>query len=160
MPSRSRASALLGVLAGAAVLAAGCGGGGDDSGNARAAYIKSGDSICRQAGQVGQAMGQAMQQALSQGNTAAVGDIVAQYQPAYRQQLDRLARLKPPAGDETKTKAVVAAMNLRADDIAVQARAMKNNDQVLMKEVQSVADGHKTRAKQLAQQYGFKVCGT
>jgi hypothetical protein len=160
MSPRSRASALLCVLAGASALAAGCGGGDDSGSNARADYIKSADSICRQAGQVGQAMGQAMQQMLSQGNTAGVGEVVAQYQPAYRQQLDRLARLKPPAGDEARTKAIVTAMNLRADDIAVQARAMKNNDQALMTEVQAVADGHKAQAQQLAKKYGLKVCGT
>ena len=158
MSLRPRATALLCGLAGAAVLAAGCG--GDDGGKARASYIKQADGICQQAGQVGQAMGQAMQQALSQGNFAQVGQIVAQYQPAYRQELDKLARLKPPAGDEQRTKAVIAAMNVRADDIAVQARALKNNDQALIKEVQSVADVHKTRALKLAQEYGFKVCGT
>lgn len=159
MSLRPRATALLCGLAGAALLAAGCGG-GDGGDKARATYIKSADDICRQAGQVGQAMGQAMQQALSQGNFAEVGTVVAQYQPAYRTELDKLARLKPPAGDEARTKAVVAAMNLRADDIAVQARALKNNDQTLVKEVQAVSEGHKTRALKLAQAYGFKVCGT
>ena len=158
MTLRPRATALLCAVAGSAVLAAGCGGGDGDK--ARASYIKEADNICQQAGQVGQAMGQAMQQALSQGNFAQVGQIVAQYQPAYRQELDKLARLKPPVGDESRTKAVVAAMNLRADDIAVQARALINNDKALIKEVQSVSDGHKTRALKLAQAYGFKVCGT
>jgi hypothetical protein len=160
MSPRSRASALLCVLAGISALAAGCGGGDDSGGKARADYIKSADSICREAGQVGQAMGQAMQQMLSQGNTAGVGEVIAQYQPAYRQQLDRLARLKSPAGDEARTKAIVTAMNLRADDIAVQARAMKNNDKALMAEVQAVADGHKAKAQQLSEKYGLKICGT
>ena len=154
---RVHAPALLCALAAIAVLAAaGCG--GDDT-SPKDRYISSADGICNEARQVSTAMQQQIQQVMAQGNVAGAAQVINQYQPEYRRHLDRLAALAPPKGDEARVKAVVAAMNESADDVAAESRALAGNDQQLFDQVVASSRAHQAHARKLAQDYGYKVCG-
>jgi len=156
---RVNAPALLCALAAAAALtAAGCGGGGDDT-SSKDRYITSADGICNEARQVSTAMQQQIQQVMGQGNVVGAAQVINQYQPEYRRHLDRLAALAPPKGDESQVKAVVAAMNESADDVAAESRALAGNDQALFDQVAASSRTHQARAQKLAKAYGYKVCG-
>ena len=151
----SRLATLLAVLATAGLVARG---GSEDRADAHVEYVKAADGICREATKVGQAMNQQFQQVLQQGNAAGAAQVIAAYQPAYRKQLDRLSRLTPPAGDEAEAKAVIEALNERADTVAVMARNLPGGDQKQLNTIGQAQRDLSAKAGKLAKAYGFKVC--
>jgi hypothetical protein len=158
MTLRRRAGApALTAIALTALLSA-CGG---DDGKAKAhdAYVKSADAVCARAERISQAMNTEYGKAISQGGPEAAAVVIRGFQPVYRQQMDRLARIKPPTDETARAKAVVDALSDRADIVAALPRALAGNDQQLLVDINKAQRKATTRAAKLAKDYGFKVCG-
>ena len=145
------AAALIAV----ALIAAGCGGGGGGSSSTstgpldKADYIKQGDTICKLGtlaiGQAGrERFGTSQpnrQQAIQFGQEVVV--------PSLEDTLRKLRALKPPAGDESQTAAIYAALEKAINQL-------KQNPDLF---VQGNQGGIFDEANRLARDYGFQQCG-
>jgi hypothetical protein len=151
----TRRLATAAALSLAALTVAGCG----DDNKAHDAYVKSADALCEKADAIGQAMNQEFMGAMQSGNNTGAAEVIRGFQPTYRQRLDALTNLKPPADEAERAKAVVSLLNQRADIVVNLARAVEANDQQLMSEVATKQQQVTRKASELAGDYGFKVCG-
>lgn len=161
MSKRALAS-LLGALV-LALIAAGCGGGGDDSSGdgtdsgsssslTKAEFIKQGDEICKQgdAAIEGEANEFAEENGIDTENPteAEQEEVIEQVVgPAIKRQSEEIADLGPPEGEEEAVEEIVAAVGRGAEEIEEDPKAVVNGENPL------------AEASKLAKAYGFKQCG-
>jgi hypothetical protein len=135
-----------------ALAGGGCGAGGDSSGDSavptKAEFIKQADAICQKANRVEIAKLKILESSKGSKGSSPEEQLKLVILPAVRREAAEIGDLVPPAGDENKVHAIVAAYEA--------ALAEGEAD------VSSLLDGSSskfTRAFTLAQRYGFKVCG-
>jgi hypothetical protein len=130
-------------------IAAGCGGGNDNSGTTttsltKAAWIAKADAICKQGNQE---INQAAQQQF--GNQKPTESQVQQFTkdtlvPKVQSQVDQIKALGAPSGDEDQVSKLLDTVQADID----KAKSANNIENSIF------ADGNA-----LARQYGLKVCG-
>lgn len=138
------------------MLVAGCGGGDETTGDetvtlTKAEFIKQGDAICKTAGD--QSEKEAEEYAKENGFTLedaneeqledAVGEVLVS---TLRRQAEELDALGAPEGDEEQVEEIIVSLEGATD-------AVEDDPSVVFKE--EVFD----EPNELAQDYGFKVCG-
>jgi hypothetical protein len=140
---------LLGSVTAVALIAAGCGGGDDDSDTTatsltKAEWIAKADTICQQGSQE-------IEQAAKQqfGNQRPTAAEVQQFSlgtaiPSTQTQVDKIRALGAPSGDEDEVNKILDTVQADIDEA-------KSSGKV---EDSAFADGNA-----LAKQYGLKVCG-
>jgi hypothetical protein len=156
---------LIATLAvGAAMFAAGCGGGDDSTSSTGASgasgasgpsgsaalskpdFIKQADAICKTGNKATDAAGQALGQNPS---SAQVEQFVKTgLAPALQTEFDAIGKLTPPAGDEDKVQAILDAAQNGLDEIKSDPSKLTDKNDTSFDE-----------ANKLASAYGLKVCG-
>jgi len=153
----NRASlAALAVLVALAALVAGCGGGSDTTDSAtvtltKTEFIKQGDAICEGANEDNQAEaeefaeenGFELEKASKEQLEEAVGAVLA---PSLNKQAEELSELGVPEGDEEKVEEIVVALEDAAGEIEDNPNLVFTGKSL-------------KKPNQLAEAYGFKVCG-
>lgn len=153
-------TALLGALV-AALLAAGCGGGGDESSGdgtesssslTKAELIKQGDEICEKgdAAIEKEANEFAAEHSIDteKPTEAQQEEVIEQVVgPAIKRQAEEIADLGPPQGEEEAVEEIVAAVGDGADQIEEDPAAVLEGKNPL------------AEAGKLARAYGFEKCG-
>jgi hypothetical protein len=146
MRSRLSGGLLLTAILSVGVVAAGCGGGGDNL--TKAAFTTQGNAICKKGNQE-----------INKGaNQVFTGQKPSQAQidkftndtliPSVQSEIDQLNDLNPPSADEDRVNAIL--------DEAQSALDKVKKDPTL---VQGNSDPFK-KANQLAKDYGLQVCGS
>jgi hypothetical protein len=147
--------AALAALVAIAALIAGCGGGGDTTDETvtltKTEFIKQGDAICEQSGdqsekeaeEFAEENGFDLEKASNEQLEEAVAAVLV---PTLRQQAEEIDALGAPEGDEELVEEIVVSLEGATDEI-------ENDPGVVFKE--EVFD----EPNELAQDYGFKVCG-
>ena len=162
--SKRLIAALFGVLA-IAIVAAGCGsggdsttGGGDSSESAssltKAEFIKQADAICAKGNEAVSAEAEEFaeeneidtEKPTTAQQEEVVSDVVA---PAIREQAEKIDELGAPSGEEDEVAEIVAAVESGADE------AEASPDSI----VEGKGGGPFEEANELADAYGLKVCG-
>jgi hypothetical protein len=149
---------LVGVVA-IAVIAAGCGGGSDDSTETavvltKVEFIKQGDEICKKGNKQieDEAEEFAEDNNVDTSNPSkkdqeeVIATVVA---PALQTQADELAELDAPKGEEETTAAIIDALEAGAEEL--------EDEPALL--LESNAAGPLDKANELANKFGFKECG-
>ena len=146
---------LVGALTLLALVAAGCGGGGDSSGGealTKAEFIKQGDEICKQ----GEAQLEEETEEFAEDNNVdtenptraqqeeVIKTVVA---PALRKQAEELGELGAPSGEEEAAEEIVTSLEEGSD-------AMEEDPGKLLEGNNPVE-----KASTLAKEFGFKECG-
>jgi hypothetical protein len=164
MKRKLAGAAITMLVAGLAVLAAGCGGGGG-KGTApsattagppltKASFIARADAICRTTGaRIRSAAAELRAEAAKTGTIRK--DKVARFLkdsslPAYDRQLDGLRELAPPKADERAIDALVASLAGAIDAVKVDPRRYTSRTAV------DPFDDFNVRARR----YGMKACGS
>ncbi|MBA3864939.1 MAG: hypothetical protein H0X42_01105 [Solirubrobacterales bacterium] len=159
---------LIAMLAGVvaiAVIAAGCGsssssdstGGGEESSSSsltKAEFIKAGDAICLESNEAleGEANEFAEENGIDIGKPTTeqqeevVSEVVA---PAIREQAEGISELGAPSGEEEEVEAIVDAVENGAEEAEEEPSSL----------VEAEGGGPFAEANELANAYGFKVCG-
>ncbi len=148
------------LMAGAALalglIAAGCGGGGNDDASSetgteasadltKAEFITEADAICQQGGDQIDAAGQALGKNPTPAETEAfAADTIV---PNVQNQIDQVDALVPPAADQEQVDAILAAAQEGVDMIKSDPSLAVSGDPLSV-------------ANKLAQEYGLKVCGS
>jgi uncharacterized protein YfcZ (UPF0381/DUF406 family) len=152
-----RIIALLVGIATLAVLVAGCGGGGGDSTSGetltKAEFIKQGDEICKkgntaleaEANEFAEENGINTEKPTEAQEEEVVEQVVG---PAYLSQAEEVGQLGAPSGEEAKVEAMLEALTEGAE-------VMEANPKALVEEKNPLE-----KAAKLAQEFGFKVCGS
>jgi hypothetical protein len=146
----------LAALVALAALIAGCGGGDETTDSAtvaltKAEFIKQGDAICKEASEDNEAEaeeyaeenGFALEKASKEQLEEAVAEVLV---PSLNQEAEELDALGAPEGDEEKVEEIVVALEDATGEI--------EDDQSLIFEEETLEE-----PQQLAEDYGFKVCG-
>lgn len=151
-------SKLLTAIAAAAVLAAliaGCGGGDETTDETvtltKAEFIKQGDAICQQgndrseeeAEEFAEENGFTLEKASDEQLEEAVAEVLV---PNLKQQAEEIDALGAPEGDEEQVEAIVVSLEGAADEIADEPGVVFDGEVL-------------EEPEELAQDYGFKVCG-
>jgi hypothetical protein len=144
------------VLVALAALVAGCGGGDETTDSTtvtltKVEFIKQGDVICKEANEDNQAEAEefgedndfVLEKASKEQLEEAVAEVLS---PSLNQQVEELEALGVPKGDEKKVEAIFTAVEDAAEEIEDDPSLVFKGE-VLKK------------ANQLADDYGFKVCG-
>jgi hypothetical protein len=159
--SKRLITALFGLLV-LALVAVGCGGGDDSSGDAtesssssltKAEFIKQGDEICAKANS---AIEEEANEFAEENNIdtekpteAQQEEVIEQvFGPALRQQSEEIADLGPPQGEEEAVEDIVEAVGRGADEVEEDPAALLEGKNPL------------TEAGKLAKAFGFKQCGS
>jgi hypothetical protein len=135
------------VAVGLAILAVGCGGGGDEA-LSKAEFLKQGNAICKKAEEErGKVIAAVAQNANPKANVAATQEkVIRKAIPTYEEAARQIAELGVPAGDEAKVESLVSAMEEAAERaIADPATAV------------ATAIPFK-KANELAKDYGLQGC--
>lgn len=130
-----------------ALIGAGCGS-SDSAAPTKAEFIKQADAICQKANRVEIAELKALESSKGSKASSPEQQLKLVILPAVHREAAEIGDLVPPAGDENRVHAIVAAY-----EAALAAGE---------KDISSLLEGSSskfTRAFTLAQQYGFKVCG-
>jgi hypothetical protein len=146
----------LAALLALAVLVAGCGGGDETTDSAtvtltKAEFIKQGDAICKEANEENESEaeefaeenGFTLEKASKDQLEEAVAEVLV---PSLSQQAEEIEALGAPEGDEDKVEEIVVALEDATGEI--------EDDPSLVFEEKSLE-----KPNQLAEAYGFKVCG-
>lgn len=147
---------LLAAAMALAAIAAGCGSSDDDSTEVtvsltRAEFIERGDQICKQAEEDSEAEAEefaeendfTLENASEEQLEEAIDAVLV---PALDRQVEEIEALGAPEGDEEKVEEIIVALEAASDEVAADpSRAFEGEP---LKE-----------ATELAQDYGFKVCG-
>ncbi|HET8955489.1 MAG TPA: hypothetical protein VFN18_07515 [Solirubrobacterales bacterium] len=139
-----------------AVLVAGCGGGDETTDSAtvtltKTEFIKQGDTICKEANEANETEaeefaeenGFTLEKASKDQLEEAVAEVLV---PSLNQQAEELDALGAPEGDEDKVEEIVVALEDATGEI--------EDDPSLVFEEKTLE-----KPNQLAEAYGFKVCG-
>lgn len=153
--NRASLSALA-VLVALAALVAGCGGGSDTTDSAtvtltKTEFVKQGDAICEVANEGNQAEaeefakdnGFELEKASKEQLEEAVGAVLV---PSLEKQAEELDALGAPKGDEKQVEEIIVALEDATGEI--------EDDPSLVFKAKTLQ-----KANQLAEAYGFKVCG-
>jgi len=153
--NRASLSALA-VLVALAALVAGCGGGSDTTDSAtvtltKTEFVKQGDAICEEASEDNQAEAEEfakdngfdLEKASKEQLEEAVGAVLV---PSLEKQAEELEALGAPKGDEKQVEEIVVALEDATGEI--------EDDPSLIFKAKTLQ-----KANQLAEAYGFKVCG-
>jgi len=152
------ASALTAILI--AAIAAGCGSGDDDSSGggdetvvvlSKAEFIEQGDEICSEATERSEEEAEEfaeendfdLEKATKEELEEAISDVLV---PSLNQQVEELAALGAPEGDEEQVEAIITSLE--------EATAEVEDDPSVVFEANALKE-----PSQLAEAYGFKVCG-
>jgi len=148
---------LLAAAMALAAIAAGCGSSGDDDSTevtvtpTKAEFIKQGDEICKQAEEDSEAEAEefaeendfTLEKASEEQLEEAIGEVLV---PALDRQADEIKALGAPEGDEKKVEEIVVALEGASAEVADDpSKAFEGEP---LKEASELADA-----------YGFKVCG-
>ena len=148
-----RPSALLAGAAGVAVIAAGCGGGGDSSTASitKAQFVKQADAACKKGEERIQADFQAyikghknLSKPTEEDFAEVVETVVA---PNVEQEVSEIRALGIPSGDEDKVEAILDSVEEGREEAEADP---KNAVQTTPASLE--------KAKKLAKEYGLKVC--
>jgi hypothetical protein len=159
--SKRLITALFGVLV-LALLAAGCGGGGDDSSGdgtesasslTKAEFIKQGDEICQkgdaaieeEANEFAEENGIDTEKPTEAQQEEVITQVVG---PAIKRQSEEIADLGAPEGEQEAVDDIVEAVGRGADEIEEDPKAVLEGKNPL------------TEAGKLAKAFGFKQCGS
>jgi hypothetical protein len=146
----------LAVLVALAAVVAGCGGGESTTDSTtvvltKTEFIKQGDAICKEANEKNQSEAEDFAKEndfeLEKANKAQIEEAVAAVlAPSLSKQAEELDALGAPAGDEKQVEEIVVAVEDAAEEI--------EDEPKLVFEEKTLK-----KANQLAEAYGFKVCG-
>jgi hypothetical protein len=152
----NRASlAVLAALVVLAAIVAGCGGDDDSDTSSdsltKAEFVKQGDAICEKANEESEAEAEKfakendfkLERPTKEQLEEAVSEILV---PNFKRQVDDLKALGAPEGDEEQVEEIISSLETTADEI--------EGDPSLVFEEQILKE-----PAQLAEDYGFKVCG-
>jgi len=152
------------LLALAAVLAlAGCGDSEDSSDGpvtvetgslTKEEFIEEADTICAETTEKVQKAGERYSQERNSSSQAAIAEQLGQFVkndlvPNFEEQIDQIAALGAPAGDEAKITRMLKELQKGLDD------AQANPSEIFLKPSKSFE-----KAAELGQAYGFARCGT
>ena len=148
---------LLALVATAGALAiAGCGGGDASSSTttspplSKVEFIRRADALCRTGNEAAAAAAGEIFTTVEPPTGAALQQFAEAIVPALQKQVDGIAALSPPAGDEDQVQAIVDAVQEGIDKVEA-------DPSLLAQSAGSVNPF--ARANTLAKQYGLKVCG-
>jgi hypothetical protein len=174
---------LLGVLAVAALLVAGCGSSGDDAKPAaaaakaatpkpaaampaataarptRAAYTRSADKVCRAARRISVEANTAVQRAYAAKQSTAAADAIEHYGPLYAEKIKELQALPRPVARAKVLTAFMKVLDAQVTALTGTATAMRTADSAALKQLSEFQVQTKQYAETLGKQYGFTVCG-
>jgi hypothetical protein len=146
---------VLAALVALAAIVAGCGGGDDSDTNSdsltKAEFIKQGDAICEKANEQSEAEAEKfskendfkLERPTKKQLEEAVSEILV---PNFKRQVEDLKTLGVPEGDEEQVEEMISSLETAADEI--------EGDPSLVFEGQVLKE-----PAQLAEDYGFEVCG-
>ena len=148
---------LLAAVMALAAIAAGCGSSSDDDSTevtvalTKTEFIKQGDEICKQAEEDSEAEAEefaeendfVLEKASKEQLEEAIDQVLV---PALNGQVEEIKALGAPEGDEEQVEAIIVALEDGADEVA--------DDPGLAFEGKPLK-----KATELAEDYGFKVCG-
>lgn len=138
-----------------AALVAGCGGGDETTDETvtltKAEFIKQGDAICKESGdqsekeaeEFAEENGFTLEKASTEQLEEAVAEVLVS---TLRQQADEISALGAPEGDEEQVEEIITSLEGATDEI---------EDEPKLVFEEKVFD----EPNELAQDYGFKVCG-
>ena len=155
----------VGVVA-AVITLVGCGGGdGGSTALSKADYIAKGDAICAQKRQQRGQLVTEVQNAIASGVNSAsdahrVHDISNQAANYVDQLATELQALPKPTGDEQTLDTLLSTVRAEATDIRHFADAVDSLDASQIRSFGEAAESDGGKAVGIAQDYGFKVCGT
>jgi len=159
--------ARLGVGAVVAVITlVGCGGGdGGSTALSKADYIAKGDAICAQKQQQRSQLVTEVYNAIASGvnspsDAHRVHDISIQAADYIDQLASELQALPKPTGDEQILDTMLSTVRAEATDIRHFADAVDSLDASQISSFGEAAESDGGKAVGIAQDYGFKVCGT
>jgi hypothetical protein len=174
---------VLGALAAAALLTAGCGSSGDAGKPAtttaaaaaapaaratakpegpvptKAAYVRRADRVCREARGLSQRANAAVQQAFAAKQPAAAADAIDRYMPIFATHVQTLKDLRPPNGDKKVLTGLIKVMDSQVTALAQESKALRDQDSALLQQVGAAQQQELAFAEELGKQYGFRVCG-
>jgi hypothetical protein len=172
---------LLGALAAAALLVAGCGSSGDDAKPAaakpatatpaaatpqptgprptRAAYTRRADKLCRAARTISEQANTAVQQAFAAKQTVAAADAIDHYGPLFGAKVKELEALPRPATQGKVLAAFMKVLDAQVTALASTSTALRSSDSAALKQLGQFEVQTKQYAETLGKQYGFTVCG-
>jgi hypothetical protein len=157
--SKRPIAVLLGIVV-IAVVAAGCGSGGDGTTDTtvvvltKTEFIKQGDAICKNGGE---SLSQEAEEFAEENNIDIEKPTKKQQEevietvvgPALQAQADELRELGAPDGEEAKTSAIFDALETGAEEL-------EDNPGALL---ESGGKGPLDKSRELATEFGFKECG-
>jgi hypothetical protein len=175
---------IVGALVAAALLTAGCGS-SDDPAPAKAAaatatiaapttstpakpaapapskaeYVRRADRVCREARGLSHRANAVVAKAFAAKDDVRAADAIDQYMPLYIRNLETLKKLPQPAGDTKVLKGLLKIMDLQAQALVLQSRALRDGDQAFLQRTAAAQQQERQYAEDLGRQYGFRVCG-
>jgi hypothetical protein len=166
---------VLGALAAAALLAAGCGSSGDAAQHTttsttaaadaagpaptKAAYVQRADGVCRKARVLSQRANVAVHKAFAAGRPTAAADAIDHYMPTFAKQVQTLKDLRQPEGDAKVLAGLIKVMERQVIALAEESRALREHDDAVLKQVGAAQRQGLAFAEELGKGYGFRVCG-
>lgn len=156
------------ALAATALLAAGCGSGGDDKGTPkaspeRAAYIAKLDAYCETTNKVATRLAARTARALQKGTAegkgfAALVPVLDDGATEQRKALEGFLAIPTPAAEKDAIAPYVQTLRDQADAVDALAAATRKGDAAAFKTASERSQEIRAQSEKLAREYGFKVC--
>jgi hypothetical protein len=175
---------VMGALAAAALLTAGCGSSGDTSkpttttttaaaaaaaapatarpagpAPTKAAYVRRADRVCLEARGVSHRANAAVQQAFAAKQPNAAADAIDRYMPIFATHVQTLKDLRQPKGDKKLLAGLIKVMDGQVRALVQESKALRDQDSVLLEQIGAAQQQELAFAEELGKQYGFRVCG-
>jgi hypothetical protein len=171
---------LLGALAAAALLVAGCGSSSDGSTPVpvakaaaapaaapeptgppptHAAYTRRADRVCREARAISARANIAVQKADQAKQAGMAADAIERFSPLYAAKVKELEALPRPAAQAKVLKSFLRVLDAQVTALASTATALRSSDQAALKQLAQFQTQTQEFADTLGKQYGFRICG-
>jgi hypothetical protein len=177
-----RTRPVLGALAAASLLAAGCGSSGHDASSKapapakpaaapaakpaapsgklkKAEYVRQADNICREAQTISKNANVAVTKAFNSGKASDAAAAIDQFTPAFTDKMKELHALQPPSTKNVALVNLLQVMDAQLEALSVESAALRQGDQKTLKHLAQTQQKATIAAEQLGKRYGFKVCG-
>ena len=180
----SRTRPVFGALAAAALLAAGCGSSGNDSGSkpsapakpaaaakaapakqpsgpvpTKAAYVHRADAVCREARVISRRANTAVQKAFAANQAVKAADAIDRFSPAFAAKVTKLHALQLPKENPRLLRSLLKIMDAQVAALTAESQALRVGDSQRLQQISAGQQQAVVFAETLAKHYGFKVCG-